>query len=70
MLSTATIGLGPTHELDQARDLGRADDLVGEQDVADPRRGHDFGLAKLGAGDADGAGRKLPDGRSEASSAP
>ena len=51
-------GLGPSHQRDQPRDLGRADDLVRQQDVADPRRRHDLGLAKLGAGDADGAGGK------------
>ena len=38
----------------------RADDIGGDQDVPDPGLRHHLGLAKLLAGDADGAGRELP----------
>ena len=35
--------------------LARADDQVGDQDVVDPRGGHDLGLGDLGHRDPDGA---------------
>ena len=58
MLSTATmVSARPMSAISRAIFAGPTIWLA-MQDVADPRRGHDFGLAKLGAGDADGAGRK------------
>jgi hypothetical protein len=43
----------------EAAGLNRADDLIGDQDVADAGGDEDFGLAELGTGDADGPGGKL-----------
>ena len=41
------------------RIFSRTDDLIGDEDVADAGSGEDLRLAELGAGDADGARRKL-----------
>jgi hypothetical protein len=59
------VGAGAGDEGGEAAGLDRADDLVGDQDVADAGGGEDLGLAELGAGDADGAGGELAvgDGR-------
>ena len=44
---------------DQPADLDRSDDLIGDQDVANARSGHHFGLTQLRARDSDRAGREL-----------
>ena len=50
--------VGQLEEAHQPLDLGAADNLVRDQDVADAARGHDLGFAELGAGDAERAGRQ------------
>ena len=52
-----------TLQVDQALDLDRADDLVGDQDVGDAAGRHHLGLAELGAGDAHGPGLDQPMGQ-------
>ena len=51
--------IGQIQKIHQAAQLDGPHDLIGDQDVADPRLRHDFGLAELGAGDPDGACRQL-----------
>ena len=57
--------IGLAREPGQSPGLDMAHDLVGDQDVPDSGRGHHLGLADLGAGHADRAGRDLlvDDGR-------
>jgi hypothetical protein len=43
--------VGVADQAGQARELRGADDLVGDEDVADPGRSHDLGLAEFRAGD-------------------
>jgi len=46
-------------QTDEAPHLGRSDNLVGDQNVMDPRCREHLRLAKLGTGDADCARRKF-----------
>ena len=52
----------PASEIAESRDLDGADDLVGDQHVANAAVHHGFGLADLGAGDAGRAGLDLHEG--------
>jgi hypothetical protein len=52
-------GVGVIGQRHEPRDLRGTDDLVGDHDLADPGRRHDFGFAELGARDADRTGRDL-----------
>ncbi len=54
--------LGARRQIDQSPNLQRADDLVGDQDVADAAIGHRFGLAELCTRHADGTGGDLHSG--------
>ena len=49
---------------------GRTHNLVGDQQVMDAGIGHDFRLAELGTGDADGAGGHGAQPRSPVSCCP
>ena len=51
--------LAAPRQLDQARDLERPDDLVGDQDVRDTAVGQRLCFTDLGTGDAHGAGVEL-----------
>src|SRR5260370_14689674 len=45
--------MGMTPKIGQPRDLLISDDLVGDEDIPDPRARHDLGVSKLRAGHAD-----------------
>ena len=48
------------HELAQTRELGLADNIIGDQDVFNASLGHGFGLTDLLADDTDGPRFDLP----------
>ena len=58
--------VGIPGQVHQSRDFLGANDLIGDEQVADSRLGHNLGFSQLGAGDADGARPKLHPGDSRA----
>ena len=65
-LSTPTMMSVTRESLDKAFDLGRACDLIGQQDAVNTAPGQCFRFAQRGAGDSDRAMGQLPPGKGHA----